>query len=145
MHASIGSIRPLSAILLAVAATAIIAMTLAVSFDIAEDFWRFTRSLEQWEVDELFIAASAAAVVGLAIAMWQVVSLSQEIAKLRLVNSDAGQKQSEFSNGFENIVRCTFCSKFQLGEGEWLSDSDYVATRCDATVIGGVCPSCRES
>ncbi|MDH3900118.1 MAG: hypothetical protein OEU51_03600 [Gammaproteobacteria bacterium] len=136
--------RPHIMILGTVLITAFFATVFSVFANVSERVWHLTRSLEVWQLDELLLAVSLSAIVGLVAAFTQISSLTKQIAELR--TSISGTKKNHAVNveQSEYIVQCAICNKYENADNRWLSDADYITQRYNENVIAGVCPNCRD-
>ena len=123
-------------------------LTLLISsFDPFESLWTFTRSYEVWELDDMLLAFALASMLGLVVALIRLNEIQRRLAELEAGGPPpvAREKVSVKMPGLETIVRCTTCQKFKSEEDLWQTEEDYISHRCNATIVAGVCPSCRSS
>ncbi len=128
------------------AVVGVVAVILAGTTDAFEEIWAVSRTLEIWEVDEVLLGLLSALFVGLIMTVTRIRQLERRLAAVESsppVPASA-QRPDPRVPGLEAIVKCTYCAKYKTADEAWLVDDDYIACRCNATVVAGVCPACRK-
>ncbi len=114
--------------------------------DTVEGLWASTRGFELWELDDILLGIALAPTAGLIVAIVQIRQLNR---RLKIMESGGLPVRTAPGTahrvpGIETIVKCSYCAKFKAENNAWLSEDDYLSHRCNATVVAGVCPACRQ-
>ncbi len=133
-------------IVFAVGVAGVLIALLGSTTDTFESLWASTRGYELWEMDDILLGIMLAPAAGLVVAIIQIRQLNRRVAALESGGPTARTYPRATTRipGLETIVKCTLCAKFKYEDETWLSVDDYISQRCDATVVAGVCPSCRQ-
>ncbi len=133
-------------IVLALAIAAVVTSLIGSTTDAFESLWASTRGMEFWELDEILLGLALAPTAGLIVAAIQIRQLNRRMSILESGGpiAKASQRAATHVPRVGTIVKCTYCAKIKSEDETWLGEDDYISHRCDATVVAGVCPSCRQ-
>ncbi len=136
----------LQGVVIAVVVAAVVLALLGSTIDAVESFWETTRRHELWELDEILLGIALAPAAGLVVALIKIRQLNRRLTVLETGGPPVRRPQRAATRvpGAETIVKCTYCAKYKSEDETWLGDEDYLSHRCEAAVVAGVCPSCRQ-
>ena len=131
-------------IMLVLVTITLVSMSFSTHNDLAEGLWEVLRSLEHLELDELLLSMFIGLIAALILAFMQISSLTKQIEQLKNSKSAALPADGHSGNRVSYVAKCAVCSKYRLGDDQWLEDDKYISQQLHTKIISGVCPDCGD-
>ncbi len=116
----------------------------AGKYDMLENFYRFSRAHEDWEVDE-WVAVVHVLALAFGIFAFRRWMENRRIKKeLTRKNNELEKTMSEIKTLQGIIPICASCKKIRNDKGYWSQVEEYLHEHTDAAFTHGLCPECRD-
>lgn len=122
----------------------VVSYLLSSQFEFLERFAAFSRSHEDWELDEFLIVSLSLMLVfgGILIGRWRDLVKAQRFLDQR--NQELETALSEIKQLQGILPICISCKKIRDDEGFWQQVEVYIRDRSDAEFSHGICPECAK-